>query len=212
MAKFASLMETIAIPAYFIVGAITFFGVIKVTGAPPGGVLSHFGVLGAAAAIVAASTYGGLSPVLFALGWFSIFAIPMAILGTVRRRSRWYAIPVAIAFPLASYYGDMAAESVLFWLGGVSRFDVSAYWAMSAAIFLTAVGQFPIWVRSFWRWTNMPPSPGIPQRSIDGSMSAPNGPYEKMSPEAKGRVLREVARSLGPQLDEQPETDVNPEK
>lgn len=154
MDKFAAFMQRIAVPAYFIVGAITFFGGIQVTGARPGGVLSNFGLLGGIAAVIVATVYGWLAPIFLVLEWFSVIAIPAAIVGTMRRRARWYAIPFAIALALVSHYGAILATSVVDWLGGVSRFDVASYWAMSAAILLTGIGLFPGWVRGFWRWTN----------------------------------------------------------
>ena len=154
MDRFASFTQQAAIPVFWIVAALVFFGVIDATGAPPGGLLSAFGFVGGILAIPVATVWAVYVVLLLALGWFSWLAIPMAIIGTLRRRARWYAIPVAVLLFVAGGFGPALGERVVNGLGSVSRFDAATYWGMFVAMWLVAVGQFPIWLRSFWRWTN----------------------------------------------------------
>jgi hypothetical protein len=104
----------------------------------------------------AASAIGGfLSIVFLVIGWGAVLASVMAVIGAIRRRCRWYTIPIyLLLIPLGSFL----FRSVFWVLERVTLPDTVSTTLFWGAVFIAGLGAIfsagPTLLKEVWQVTN----------------------------------------------------------
>jgi hypothetical protein len=104
----------------------------------------------------AASAIGGILSVVFlVIGWGAIPASIMAVIGAIRRRCRWYAIPIYL---LLIPVGTFLFRGVFWVLERVAQPDTVSTTLFWGAVFTTGLGTLfgaePTLFKEVWQVTN----------------------------------------------------------
>jgi hypothetical protein len=139
------------------------FGVIRATGAPPGG------VLGGAffASLLAHAAHGVLDTWLLVIGWIGCLGFIFAFVGAFRHRRSWATLLLWIGVVIGAQVANIAFGALSEWLGSASPgvwdgadtwsppyWDAGAYWGASAAALTFLLVTAADFVRGLWRWSN----------------------------------------------------------
>ena len=120
-----------------------------------------------------ASAIGGiLTVVALVIGWGAIPATVMAVIGALRRRCKWYAIPIYVSLiPVGSF----VFRGVFWVLERVTQPDTVSTALFWGAVTITGLGALfsagPTLLKEVWQLTNGSSSHQTPQ-----SASTSNGP------------------------------------
>jgi hypothetical protein len=122
---------------------------------------------------VASAIGGFLSVVFLVVGWGAIPASVMAVIGAIRRRCKWYAIPIYL---LLIPVGSFGFRGVFWVLERVAQPDIVSTALFWGAVFISGLGTLfsagPTLLKEVWQLTNGRSS----QQQTPQSASSSNGP------------------------------------